>query len=336
MTRSGGPRATSVARGAIGLLSVGIAACGGLPQSPDAAGFAWREAAPCPIARFEAMGAVVDGRLIVLGGFIDRTGQKVTARVDVYDPARDAWTAMADMPAAQTHAGVTVADSTVYVAGGLVGFPAPPTAAVWRYVPATDRWAGVTALPEGRAALALVAVGRRVHAMAGMGPDARTDRAEHWTLDLDAPTAWGAAPPVPDARNHLAGAAVDGRVYAVGGRQGWDEFLGHRATLEVFDPATGAWAPKARLPAGRSEIGAAAFESGTHLVVIGGSTAFVTPTDEVLVYDPARDGWERLPPLPAPRKGVVAGRIGASMVVTTGSPTSTEPVATTWVGCCLP
>ena len=39
--------------------------------------------------------------------------------------------------------------------------------------------------------------------------------------------------------------------------------------------------------------------------------------------------------LPEPRKGAVAVRVGKRVVVTTGSPTGTDPAATTFVGCCV-
>jgi hypothetical protein len=53
------------------------------------------------------------------------------------------------------------------------------------------------------------------------------------------------------------------------------------------------------------------------------------------VYDPRTDAWSTLPKLPEKRKGAVARQIGRRIVVTTGSPTSTDPIATTFVGCCL-
>jgi hypothetical protein len=59
------------------------------------------------------------------------------------------------------------------------------------------------------------------------------------------------------------------------------------------------------------------------------------PSADVLIYDPTLNAWSRLPSLPQPRKGAVATRIGPRIVVTTGSPTSIDPSATTWIGCCL-
>lgn len=68
---------------------------------------------------------------------------------------------------------------------------------------------------------------------------------------------------------------------------------------------------------------------------VGGSTAGVKPSRDVFEYDPVRDRWRALTALPEPRKGAAAVRVGKKVVVTTGSPTGTDPVATTFLGCCV-
>ena len=89
------------------------------------------------------------------------------------------------------------------------------------------------------------------------------------------------------------------------------------------------------MPIARSEIGAATvtMPDGTVLVV-GGSVAGKHPSGDVLVYDPLGDLWSTLPSLPLRLNGVVAARVGAKVIVT-GSPTSTDPAATTYVRRCL-
>jgi hypothetical protein len=86
----------------------------------------------------------------------------------------------------------------------------------------------------------------------------------------------------------------------------------------------------------RSEIGAATVSlSDERLLVVGGSVTGKLPSDDVLLYDPQLDSWSTLPSLPLPLKGVVAARIGKKVIVTTGSPTSTDPTDKTYIGCCL-
>src|SRR5262245_4642460 len=85
--------------GAAGHPDAGVGA-GDVPRAtPD---LAWSEAAPGPLARFEANGAVVDDELWVLGGFVS-SALEVTRRVDIYRPATDGWRAGPDLPGAETH-----------------------------------------------------------------------------------------------------------------------------------------------------------------------------------------------------------------------------------------
>src|SRR4029078_3381792 len=66
----------------------------------------WTDAAPSPVARFEANNAAVNGKLYVFGGY-DKT-INAFKRSDVYNPASNAWTQIADMPEPTTHSGTAV------------------------------------------------------------------------------------------------------------------------------------------------------------------------------------------------------------------------------------
>lgn len=314
-----------------------IAGCGG-PQDPALGpvlpGFAWRAAAPCPVARFEAMGAAVGDQLFVLGGFTSGD-LDVTTQAHLYDVTRDAWTAVSDVPGAQTHAGLAADGSFLWMAGGFKGWRSRVTTAeAWRYDPARDTWASMPALPQPRAALALVYVGGELHAIGGLAADGQTDSSLHQVL-ASAGAAWKDAPALPNPRNHLGGAALGESIFIVGGRHGWDEQNGNQSSLDVFDRHHGLWSERVPIPAGRSEIAASTFSSRNRLIVVGGSINGAVPSAQVYVYDAGADRWMRLPPLAGPRKGAVAAAIGQQVVVTTGSPTGTDPDRQTWVGCCL-
>ena len=298
--------------------------------------FAWRNAAPCPVPLFEAQSAVVADKLYVMGGFTSGS-LAVTTQVHSYDPATDQWTQEMDLPGAQTHVGVVVNGTEIWLIGGLAGPGGPwvTTVEVWHQPTPQSPWQMGTSLPTARAAMAAVLVDNAIHAVAGLAADGQTDSSEHTVLDLANPVAWTNAPAPPNPRNHLGGAAVSGLMYVVGGRHGWDEAHGNQASLDSFDSATQLWTTHADIPLARSEINAATFASANQLVVVGGSVNPVTPSADVFSYDPAADLWSRLPSLPGPRKGAVAARIGNQIVVTTGSPTGTDPDATTWIGCCL-
>lgn len=309
----------------------------GAPHPDAGAPFTWTAAADCPVPRFEALGAVLDGELWVMGGFLS-TKLDVTKGIDIYDPKSDTWRQGPALPGAETHAGVVGVDGGFMLVGGFLGnvHDRVTTAGVWRFDAASTTWSPGPELPSARAAVAAAITGTELHAAGGLAADGNSDSAEHVVLDLAGSGGWTSAAALPVPRNHGGGTASSGLVFAVAGRHGWDEIEGDSAALEAFDPVTGAWQERAPLPLARSEIAAStlAMNDG-RLLVVGGSIPGKHPSDDVLVYDPERDVWSALPPLPEPRKGAVAARIGAKVVVTTGSPTSTDPSATTFVGCCL-
>ncbi len=306
----------------------------------DGGPFIWTLGAPSPIARFEANGAVVGGDLWVMGGFSAST-LEVTRRVDIYTPATDGWRAGPDLPGAETHIGVAVTGGDILVVGGFTGSfstaTRPPTTdAVWRWSAAGAQWLAGPALPGPRAAFATALLGSALHIAGGLGADGNTDTHDHLVWDVAGAPAWTTAGPLPDARNHGGGAAAGGRMYAIAGRHQWNETSGDVADVDELDPATGAWTTRAPIPIARSEIGASTLAlSDGRILVVGGSVAGIKPSGDVLLYDRALDAWSALPSLPEPRKGAVAARIGRRLVVTTGSPTSVDPSATTFVGCCL-
>jgi len=304
-------------------------------EEPSA--FSWTEAAPCPVARFEAHGVVVKGELWVMGGFLS-TSLDVTSRVDIYNPNTNTWRLGPELPGAETHAGVVSVGDDFVLVGGFSGnvLTRTTTAGVWRWNAATAAWSSGPDLPTPRAAVAAALVGTELHAAGGLAPNGNSDSAEHLVWDLAGSLAWTGAAPLPNPRNHGGGAASGGLFFAVAGRHGWDEVAGHDPALEAFEPATGSWTTRSPMPIARSEIGAATVTlSDGRLLVVGGSIATKRPSDDVLVYDPPRDLWSSLPSLPVPLKGVVAARVGEKLIVTTGSPTSTDPSATTYIGCCL-
>jgi N-acetylneuraminic acid mutarotase len=304
---------------------------------PEQHAFAWSEAAPCPVPRFEAMAAVVNGEVWVMGGFLS-SALDVTTRIDIYDPSRDAWRLGPELPGAQTHAGVVTDGNDIVLAGGFVGnvLDRVTTAKVWRWDSLDATFDAGPDLPSARAGVAMALAGHEIHVAGGLAEDGNTDSGDHVVWDLTGAGAWTSAPPLANPRNHGGGAAAGGLFYAASGRHGWDEIRGDDPELDAFDPATHDWQQRAPLPLERSEIGAATLvTSDGRLLVIGGSVPGKLPSADVLVYDPQTDAWSALPSLPEPRKGVAAGRVGSKVVVTTGSPTSTDPSAVTYVGCCL-
>lgn len=303
--------------------------------TPATAPFAWTGSAAAPLPRYEAAGAAANGRLYVFGGYVNASIQ-ATARADAFDPARNAWTRLRDMPEVVTHAAQAVDGNYIYLAGGFVGdHPGLGSNSAWRYDTRNDSWTRMPSLPGPRGGGAMAVVMRELHFFGGLtqAQFATVNQAEHWVLDLTAPSlGWKPRAALPNARNHLAAAEVGGKIYAIGGQDLWNEATGAKSNVDVFDPATNTWSPAAPLPTPRSHISASTFSLDGRIYVIGGATNNLVTLRDVSVYNPLTNAWTAGPRLLAPRLTPVAGAVGRQLIVTTGSAFGLQPQGETFLG----
>ena len=96
-------------------------------------------------------------------------------------------------------------------------------------------------------------------------------------------------------------AEVDGKLFVIGGSQSDDRL----ATVEVYDPATDSWTPRAEMPTARKNT-AAAVVNGI-IYVFGGTqikcSGSITTTE---AYDPETDTWTTKQDMPTARIGLAA------------------------------
>ena len=105
---------------------------------------------------------------------------------------------------------------------------------------------------------------------------------------------WSSRAPMPSTRARLAVVALDGLVYAIGG-----DVSGAVVTLnEAYSPEQNAWQSRAAKPTAVSNVGAVAV--GGLIYVPGGMLADGHVTDVFETYDPVKDVWAALKPLPQP------------------------------------
>jgi len=300
----------------------------------------WTNLAAAPIPRAEALRAVLGGKLYVFGGFQDPLGPVV--RSDVFDPATNTWTQIADLPRRLTHAGVAADESTgsVYFAGGYVGKAGQTgygqtfgTTEVWRYDVAANTYAAMPALPAARAGGGLVLIGTVLHYFSG-DDSTRTNVTTHYVLNLASAApqlTWSTAAPMPVGRSHMGYVNFNGHIIAIGGQTGNDAALTTYATVYDYDPATDAWTQKASMPKAISHISSATFVMGDRILVAGGETAHTKTIGDVYAFDPAANTWATLTSLPSPRFSGVAAAIADKIFFTGGSSTTT-----TWLGTPVP
>jgi N-acetylneuraminic acid mutarotase len=246
----------------------------------------WSSAAPLPTALNHPNGAVVNGKIYVLGGLtplVNATTWQAIPDSWAYDPATGAWTPREPMPLEMESgsAAMGVYRDTIFLAGGMRSLTLVPGGlqdtvdTVVAYNTTSDAWIQLPAL------------------------------ATH----------------MPEGRDH-AGAAVVGHVfYVLGGRRrGQYNVADTVFALDLEDLDKG-WVTKAgRMPTARG--GVAASTIGELVYTLGGEG---NPAEgargvfsEVEAYNTTSDSWERLPPMAVPRHGTSAVAVGRQIFVPGG------------------
>jgi N-acetylneuraminic acid mutarotase len=160
-------------------------------------------------------------------------------------------------------------------------------------------------MPTARGAGASAVIDDKIYVAGGRPPAGNVF--EVYDVSEDAWTPLAGLPQAFPDRNHIAATAIGGKVYVAGGRYGGGSF-GDPMTdsLDVYDPATGAWDQVAPMLRPRGGVNGIAAFGCFH--VWGGEGANIGEPNNVFpdhdVYDPIADRWTRLVDLPTPIHGV--------------------------------
>lgn len=134
----------------------------------------WSRVADAPSARNSAAGAVIAGKIYVVGGrqaLMQSDGslrQVNVPMLEVYDPVTDRWEVRTSMPQAQGGLAAAAHGARLYVFGGEQWVPERKVFADgWVYDPATDAWAPLPPLPTPRHGLGAATVGNQIFLVGG-------------------------------------------------------------------------------------------------------------------------------------------------------------------------
>jgi N-acetylneuraminic acid mutarotase len=278
----------------------------------------WSTVAPMPTARDQLVAVVgADGLIYAIGGLGG------SSLVEVYNPATDSWSARTPMPTPRYGFTAVVGnDGKIYTIGGQYGSVGSDgnSVVVEAYNPATDTWATLPSLPEGRDnPAATVALDGTIYVTGGFCNS--LFQVLSTTVKL-APggTSWVAVTPAMTSQRqaHAMARTADGKLYAFGG---YNNSATH-ASFEYMMPGTPGWNTLPPMTQGRRYF--AATVRSDKIYAIGGLPGDAT----VEVYTPATNSWSRAPSLPAGRDSHAAVTLPDGRIFVIGGRRATSQTQT--------
>jgi N-acetylneuraminic acid mutarotase len=197
----------------------------------DPAANTWTQGIDLPAARAEAISAVVDHKIYLIGGRIRATDNARlfnnhidSVRNEVFDSTTKRWSARADAPTARNSAASAVIDGKIYVVGGR-NFVRNADGATQQvnvpnlevYDPQIDRWQTRSPMPQAQGGLAATALNGKLYVFGGEQwvPEQKVF-AESWVYDPKIDR-WTSLPPLPTPRHGLGAATIGNRIFVFGG-----------------------------------------------------------------------------------------------------------------------
>jgi N-acetylneuraminic acid mutarotase len=224
----------------------------------------WRRDLPVrPFVGHHHTAEVLNGKLYLFGGLGAGAG-----KVQIFDPATNAWTVGPDMPFAAGSASSAVINGQVYVAGGIIG--STTTNRVARFNPGTGVWTAMAPMPQGRNHAAATTDGTLMYVAGGRGAGSGDGNvvangfdtlqvydpvANSWKSSADAASG---LPPLPQARGGMGRAVFSGgEMYVIGGETESGAGATSRKVyqrVDVYNPQTRTWRLGTPMPTARHGI----------------------------------------------------------------------------------
>ncbi len=196
-----------------------------------------------------------------------------------FDPATNAWTARAFVPA-------VINSGCLVGAQNKVMFVNPATGPSYVYDPGSNTWANATPMTTLRVTSAGEFLGL-VFTCGGFITPNYSAVVESYDPSTNS---WTPRQSLPAQRLSGSVTSVGGKLYYAGGV---DNTGAITTSLYVYDPVPGTWSPRASLLSPRTAHGSG--EANGKLYIFGGASAAGVTTDTTDIYDPATDTWTRLP-----------------------------------------
>jgi len=232
---------------------------------------AWERLAPLPVPNGGFIGTVNGDRIIAAGGVTWQGDAKIwLSGIWSYDPARNAWNEIGNLPAPLAYSVSGFAGATVWFAGGSSGESTQRS--LWRIDPGQPP----RVVAPIDAALVYAAgglIGTTLYAAGGTDDQAAIERITNRFVGIDVRSGQTTRlPDYPEASLTTGTAAVvGGKLYVFGGAR-WDpvaKTVVNHASAHVFSPDTNRWERLPPLPHPGRGFNAVALDD-RHILVAGG------------------------------------------------------------------
>lgn len=325
------------------ILGITVAICLAKSQTiPNSSpyGHGWKQLAPIASGNRQEHSVAAIGDIVYIIGGVELSesfGIIPTNKVEAYDIRLDRWSTVAPLPLPLNHANVASVNGKIYVLGGLNVTTDDPT--IWRavgnsyrYDPEQDQWTQLAPLPPGtgRGSAAVGVHGTKIYLAGGLSRLVVVEGGAQDSVDtvsvFDTQTStWAQLPRLPARRDHVGGAVINEVFYVLGGRdRGVDnvrdtvfalDLRPHRVSFSSYR-----WTERAKMPTARGGVATGVVKN--KIYIFGGEGNPANGSRGVFaqneVYDPRRDRWEKLAPMPVPRHGTGAVAIGETIYIPGG------------------
>lgn len=225
-------------------------------QSFDPTTNTWTTRASLATARSSAAAAVLNGKLYVIGGFVNPS-ETPTATAVVYNPATDSWSSIASLPGVRFWSVADSYNGKIYVNGGGDSSLLPIGSTV-AYDPSANSWTTLAPAPTAVYKAAGGIISGKLHVVGGFSRSTFAVSKLHQVYDVASNT-WSSAAtlPVGGTGNDWAGGCVyNGQLYYVLGTNN-DGSTGTVTTLYRYDPSSNTWTQLASAHGAQAALSAA-------------------------------------------------------------------------------
>lgn len=325
---------------ALTLVGLALISCTDGPTKPDAVNDqpsappqfswlsnSWAVRARMPIARQDHAVGVINNSagqpiLYVVGG--SQTTELNVTSIQAYNYVTNSWTTKSKRFERTYLNGAGVIGGKLYLAGGAVertdgSYQYYKT--LYVYDPAADVLARKADMPRNTAGGISAVIGGKLYVLTGVCQGCTPRVSRRFYRYNPATNAWVSLPWAPHAHAAGVGGVINGKLYVAGG---YAENETVTVTVDVYDPVTNKWSPRAPLPDDDlTEAAGAVLNS--RLYVVGGWGRL--GLGKLYAYDPVSNTWTAKAPLLTPRLRLAAATItvsGSSRILALGGLTESR------------